>query len=196
MKKLLVPGLLSTIILLAACKKDNSNTAAGIEGTYKLKNISSKTYSTAIGSFGDKVITTSDYTTTNNAGTITFSNSTLTASGLTYTVNADATYYLYNGADLLDSSSYPFTFTLPASNSSGQYKLIGSDSIYFPQGGVTTIVDGSGTYQAGASGGRYSLSGNLLTITQKYARDSTFQDSGETYNLQESATSSLVLEKQ
>jgi hypothetical protein len=198
MKKLILPGMLSAIVLLAACNKEssNSNTSSAIEGTYNFKYISAKTNSDITGSFGDKVITTSDYTTTSNAGTITFSNSMLTATGLTYTVDTEAKYYLYDGANLLDSSSFPFTFTLPASNSSGQYQLIGSDSIYFPQGGITAAIDGNGYYQSGASGGRYTLNGKLLTITQSFVKDSTFDDSGETYNMIESASASIVMEKQ
>ena len=197
MKKLFVPGLLSAIVLLAACKKDKSNNnTAAIDGTYKLKYISAKTNSTITGSLGDKAVTTSDYTTTNNGGTIAFSNGMLTATGLTYTVDTEAKLYEYDGTDLLDSASFPFSFTLPASNSSGTYKLIGSDSVYFPQGGITAAVDGNGYYQSGASGGRYSFNGTLLTITQNATKDSTFQDSGETYNMVESALASIVMEKQ
>jgi hypothetical protein len=197
MKKLFIPLLLSTIILFAACKKDkSSNNTAAIEGTYKFKYISANTNSTITGSLGDKAVTTSDYTTTNNGGTITFSNGTLTANGLTYTVDTEAKLYEYDGTDLLDSTSFPFAFTLPQSTSSGTYKLIGSDSIYFPQGRITAAVDGNGYYQSGAGGGRYSFNGTLLTITQKATKDSTFDDSGETYNMLESASASIVMEKQ
>ena len=198
MKKLFVPGLLSAIVLLAACKKDNnsSNTSAAIEGTYKFKSISAKTNATITGSLGDKAITTSDYTTTGNAGTVVFSNGNLSATGLTYSVDTDAEVYLYDGTTLLDSTSFPFTFTLPPSNSTGTYKLVGADSIYFPQGGVTAAVDGNGNYVSGPSGGRYSFNGTLLTITQSGMKDSTFDDSGETYNSVESVSASIVMEKQ
>ena len=197
MKKLFVPLLLSTVILLAACKKDNSSTnTSAIEGTYTFKYMSAKTNSSITGSFGDKVVTTSDYTTSNNGGIVTISKGTLTATGLTYTVDTEAKLYEYDGVDLLDSMSFPFTYTLPPSTSSGPYKLIGSDSIYFPQGSITATVDGNGNYQSGAGGGRYSFNGALLTITQNATKDSTFDDSGETYNVLESATASIVMEKQ
>lgn len=197
MKKLFVPGLLSTIILLAACKKsDTATSTAAIEGTYKFKYISAQTTSSVTGSLGDKAITTSDYTTTNNGGTVVFGNNTLSATALTYSVDTDAEAYLYDGATLLDSIRYPFSFTLPPSNSSGQYKLIGADSIYFPQGSITSAVDGNGSYVSGPSGGRYKMNGNLLTLTQNAAKDSTFDDSGETYHSLELASSTIVLEKQ
>ena len=151
MKKLFAPLLLSTFILFAACKKDNTSSGnSAIGGTYKFKYISAKTSSSITGSLGDKTVTTSDYTTTNNGGTVTFSNGTLTAAGLTYTVDTEAKLYEYDGTNLLDSTSFPFTFTLQQSTSSGSYKLIGSDSIYFPQGGITATVDGNGYYQSQA----------------------------------------------
>ncbi len=196
MKKLFVPGLLAAIILLAACKKDSSNSTTGIEGTYNFKYISAKSTSSLTGSAGDKIITISDYSTINNGGVITFSNNSLTAKDLTYSVNTQAKAYQYDGSDLIDSLSYPFSFTLPSSNSTGQYKIIGTDSIYFPQGGLTVPTDGSGPYQGSAGGGHFTLSGNLLTIIQNVSRDSSFRNSGETYQQTQRATTSIVLEKQ
>lgn len=197
MTKHLLFSLLTTIVILSSCKKDSSGTnTSAIQGTYKLKYLTSKTNSTAIGTDGEKIVTTSDYTTINNQGTLIFDNSKLTATGLTYAVDAKAFYYLYQDNQLVDSSSFPFTFTLPASNAVAAYKLIGADSIYFPQGSLTTGVGGMGSSQSGASGGRYTLTGNLLTITQNGSRDSTFEDSGITFRMNESAISSIVMEKQ
>ena len=198
MKRHLLLGTLAVIVVLASCKKDNNkdNNTSGIEGTFKLKYLTSKTNAITTVTDGEKAITTSDYTTINNQGTIVFTGSTLSATGLTYTVDTEAKYYLYDGADLIDSSSVPFTFTLPASTSVAQYQLIAADSIYFPQGSMTSGVGGTGSTQAGASGGHYSWNGKLLTITQIFSKDSTFEDSGEIVNLKESAVSSIVLEKQ
>jgi hypothetical protein len=184
--------------MLASCKKDNNtdSNAAGIQGTYKFKYLTAKTNSTATSTDGEKTITTSDYTTINNQGTIVFDNSNLTSTALAYAVDTQAKYSLFEGADLIDSSSYPFTFTLPPSNSLASCKLVGADSIYFPQGSITSGAGGSGSIQGGASGGRYSWNGKLLTIIQNGSKDSTFEDSGETVHLIESAVSSVVLEKQ
>lgn len=93
------------------------------------------------------------------------------------------------------STSYPFSYTIPASNSAGQYKIVGSDSIYFPQGGLTVNIDGTGSYETVGNGGHFSFSGNLLTITQNVTKDSTFEDSGEAYHMIETANASIVLEK-
>ncbi len=191
-------SFLAIIAMLASCKKDNStnNNTAGLEGTYTFKSLSAQTTSTLTGSYGDKVITTSDYTTSNNQGTVVFNSSSLSATGLAYSVNSLATYYLYDGTDLIDSSSYPITFTLPPTSSTSQYQLIGTDSIYFPQGSATSSTPGGGTTATLPSGGRYSWNGNVLTIKQNVSRDSSFQDSGETYQIRESAVTNFVLEKQ
>jgi hypothetical protein len=141
------------------------------------------------------MVTTSDYSTINNGGTVTFNNGVLTAQAVTYSVDTKSMLYVYDGDDLLTSSSYPFTYTMPSINSTGQYKIVGADSIYFPQGGITADIDGTGSFQTDASGGHYGFSGNLLTITQNLTKDSTFEDSGETYHIVEKATASLVLEK-
>jgi hypothetical protein len=196
MKKHLILSL-AAVVMLYSCKKDKtSNNAAGIEGTYKFMYITSKTNSTITGSDGEKAVTTSDYATIDNQGTIVFDNSTLTATGLAYTVNTDARYSLFQDNVLIDSSSFPFTFTLPASSSAASYKLIGADSIYFPQGSVTSGVGGGGTMQSGASGGRYSVAGKLLTLKQNAFRDSSFVDTGVTFQVVESAESTIVFQKQ
>ena len=182
--------------ILTACKKDTSNAnSTGIQGTYKFKYVTAKTNSIAIND-DEKGVTTSNYTTINNGGIIVFDNLNITSTGLTYEVDTIANYYEYEGTDLVDSLTSPFTFTLPPSNSVAAYKLIGTDSIYFPQGSATSGVGGSGTIQGGPNGGRYSWNGKLLTITESFLKDSTFQDSGETIHLHESGVSSVVLEKQ
>jgi hypothetical protein len=198
MKKHFALCLLTVIVILSSCQKESStdSNTATIEGTYKLKYLTSKTNSTITGDDGEKAVTTSDYTTIDNQGTILFDNSNLSATGLTYTVDTIANVYLYQDNQLINSSSYPFQFTLPVSNSVASYKLIGADSIYFPGGSLTSGVGGSGSIPTGPSGGRYSLNGKLLTLTQNASKDSTFVDSGITFHMTESAVSSVVMEKQ
>jgi len=196
MKKHLL-GSLAIIIMLASCKKEDTpaTNSATIEGSYKFKYLSASTKSTVV-SGDEKAVTNSDYTTSDNQGTVTFSNSVFTGTGVAYSLNTTAKSYLYFGGELIDSLSYPFSFTLPASNYVAQYQLIGADSIYFPQGSVTGGIDGMGPRQTNPSGGRYSITGNLLTITQHLSKDSTLNNSGETAHLKEDALTSLVLEKQ
>lgn len=193
MKRFLNYSLLAALVIFYSCKKDNANTS--IQGTYQLKYFTSKTNSTITGSDGEKSVTTSDYTTINNGGTFAFDNSKFTATGITYTINSMASAYFYQDNQLIDSVSSPFNFTVPAISSAGSYQLIG-DSIYFPQGVLTTGLGGSGSSQSTASGGIYTLNDKLLTITEIFSKDSTFMDSGITFQMKESAVSSIVMEKQ
>jgi major membrane immunogen (membrane-anchored lipoprotein) len=193
MKKNLTLSLLTAIIMLGSCKKDNTTSTTAIQGTYKLKYLTAKTNSTVTGSDGEKTVTTSDYTTINNQGTLVFDQSNLTYTGLTYSIDTQAKYYLYQDNELLDSSSYPFNVTLPSTSAVATYQLVGADSIYFPQGSVS---GGAGSGQTLASGGRYSFNGNLLTITQHVSKDTTFEDSGVTFTKNDSGVTSIIIEKQ
>ena len=193
MKRNIFLSSLAIIIMLASCKKDDTKITTAIEGTYKLKYLTASTNSTVKGTDGEKTVTTSHYTTLNNQGTLVFDKSNLTYTGLTYSIDTEAKYYLYQDNDLLDSSSAPFAATLPPSSGRGTYILVGADSIYFPNGSATI---GTGSAESIASGGRYSFNGNLLTITQHVSRDSTFEDSGVTFTMNDSGATTTVLEKQ
>lgn len=201
MKRHLPLYALAIIGVLSSCQKglpaENSNTS--IDGAFTLKYFAGKSNSTVTSTSGEKTITTLDYATANTQGLIVLNNQTLTAKGISYSIDSEIKGYIYDGANLLDSLTYPFSFTLPASNSVAQYQLIGADSIYFPNGSVTTGVGGTGlgggTTQSVASGGRYSWSGNELTIIQSFFRDSSFTDSGETIHLRSGVVASTVLQK-
>ena len=56
-------------------------------------------------------------------------------------------------------------------NSSSNYVLVGSDSVYFPSGGFTSP---SGFQATAAGGARINLSGDtLLTMTSSFSKDSS-----------------------
>jgi len=134
MKRYLIYSLLAGMVIFYSCKKENSNTNPALQGNYKLKYFTSNTNSTITGSDGEKSVTTSDYTTINNLGTIAFDGSNLTTVGVTYTINAVAKGYIYQDNLLLDSSSFPFNFTVPPFSSVASYQLAGTDSNLFPPG--------------------------------------------------------------
>lgn len=197
MKRNLFLMLSSILLLLASCKKDDAKTAAtGIEGTYKLQSLSAQTNSTIVGTDGEKEITTADYTSMNNAGTIVIDESNFKASGLSYEVNSTALASFYQDNQFVDSFSMPFNVVIPATNSTAPYKLIGTDSIYFQNGSLTSGITADGSIQTGGNGGRYTVSGNLLTLKQGASRDSSFQISGVTFNMVETVNATIILEKQ
>jgi hypothetical protein len=185
------------MILLGSCKKDDTKASStDIQGTYKFKSISAKTSSTITGTDGEKEIAVSDYSSINNAGIVVIDSSNFTSTGLSYEVNSSITASFYQDNQFVDSISEPFNVVIPATNSTAPYKLIGSDSIYFQNGSMTSGIAGNGTIQNGANGGRYTLNGNLLTIKQNGSKDSTVQLSGVTFHMVESALATVVLEKQ
>lgn len=186
--------LLVIITVIASCKKDDAKTSSSsIEGTYSFKSLTAKTNSTITGDDGEKVVTVTNYSTTNNMGTVVFDNSKVTNTGLSYSVNSIATGYFYEDNVLIDSTSYPFTVSIPATNSVSSYQLIGADSIYFPNGSISSGLAGG---ESIPSGGRYTIAGNLLTISMRVAKDSSFTDSGIEFQMVESAITSIELEKQ
>jgi hypothetical protein len=184
----------SIAILLVSCKKDDANSnATAIQGTYKLKSVSAKTNSTITGTDGEKAVTVADYTSTNNAGTVVIDASKFTTTGLSYEVNATSTSSFYQDGEFVDSMSSPFHVVIPATSSSAPYKLIGTDSIYFQNGSITSGLTAG---EFAGNGGKYTVSGNLLTLKQNGSKDSTFQESGITFHMVESVLATIILEKQ
>src|SRR5450432_2239756 len=106
MRRSLLISSPAIIFMLASCQKSgtSSNTSA-IEGTFKLQYFTLQTNGSVASTDGEKTVTTTDYTTTNNQGTFSFNNSILTATGLTYTIDTEIKSYLYDGPDLIDSLS-------------------------------------------------------------------------------------------
>ena len=86
------------------------------------------------------------------------------------------------------------TVTIPKTNSAGTYKLIGADSIYFPEGSLVTYGNVSTSSKPG--GGHYKLNGNQLILDINGTTDSTFSDSGVMYEIKQSVEASMILTKQ
>jgi hypothetical protein len=181
--------LSSILMILVSCTKDHTNPDTDIKGTYKLKFLTAKTNATLTASDGEKMVTLSDYTSINNAGTIVIDSSHFSATGFSYEINSMARSSFYQDNQFVDSFSAPFQVKIPSFNATSSYKLIGADSIYFQNGSLTSGISGT-------NGGRYTLSGNLLTITQNARKDSSFQDSGVTFHMVETILASVVMEKQ
>jgi hypothetical protein len=161
--------LLPLLLLLAAvsCKKSNNSTGNTLTGTWNLIDIVAHTSSAVDQVFGGDTyedVTISDYTTTNNGGTIAFTGSVANTSGITYEANFIALDSSYLDGQFVGTSSLPYDVTIPATSGSSKYQLIGSDSLYFPAGGVFTMGTSSGT-QTTPEGSRFTIHGDTLVIT-------------------------------
>ena len=188
------------LFCLISCKKDNNTNStgtSGISGTWTFKGMHATTSATAIdngGGINTKSVTTSDYTTTANGGTVAISGNTMTGTGITYAANIIAFATIYEDDILVDTVSTTIPFTVPATNTSSQFEIIGKDSIHYT-GSNPFGSDGSGT--PAATGSKFSVSGNILTLTSYVVQDKLQDEGGgETLSQHETATVVTTLQKQ
>jgi hypothetical protein len=187
------------IFCFIACKKDNNtNTStSNLSGNWKFMGMHATTSATAVdngGGMNTKIVTTSDYTTTANGGTVAISGNTMTGTGITYAANIIAFATEYENDILLDTFSQSLPFTVPATNSSSEFEIIGKDSIHYT-GSNPFGSGGSGT--PAATGSKFSVSGNVLTLTSYVVQDKIQDEGGgETLTQHETATVVATLQKQ
>jgi hypothetical protein len=191
--------LLAFFFWLFACKKDNNSSAAAssLTGTWTFMGMHATTSATAVDSgigFSSKDITTSDYQTTANGGTMTISGNTMTGAGITYTANIIAFASEYEDGVLIDTFSTSIPFSVPATNSSSTFEVIGKDSIHYTG---TNIFGSAGSGTPASTGSKFSVSGNILTLTSVVAKDTVSNiGTGETLTQHETATVVATLQKQ
>ncbi|MBE7174152.1 MAG: hypothetical protein INR73_26490 [Williamsia sp.] len=188
-----------TIFLaLVSCSKDNDGGTAGadITGTYKFVSLQAKTSSTVqstSGSYIDKTITTSEYTTQNNTGTVIIDATKFTTTNFSYSINTTARSTLYENGVLTDTFSLPFQFTVLASSGTGTYKRVSADSLYFSSG--SSLI--GGTASASQPGGaRIKYENGKLTLYSSAAVSSTSTNQGATVLNTGIVTSVITLQKQ
>lgn len=193
--------ILSAILFsFTACKKDNNSSSGGtssLSGNWTFTGMHATTSSTVVdngGGFNTKIVTTSDYKTTANGGTVAISGNTMTGTGITYAANIIAFATEYEDDVLLDTFSTSLPFTVPATNSTSQFEVIGKDSIHYT-GSNLFGSGGSGT--PAATGSKFSISGNILTLTSNVVQDKVQDEGGgETLTQHETATVVTTLQKQ
>lgn len=195
MKKTLFLVTFLLMVGFISCKKDKTASSA-IDGTYTFKGLYALTISDiSVPSTHERAVTTTEYTTTDNGGTVVFNKGKMTSKDLTYSIDTEANYDYYLDGALEDQFTVPFEFTLPPTSSAGSYKIIGQDSIYFPSSTIFAGADPSGM-QGGASGGRFSFDGNLLTIMANIKIDKVVTQSGVTGYQTQTVNTKIFLEKQ
>lgn len=179
MKNVFLSASMTIVFFLISCKKESSTTGNStdpLKGSWKFLTMTAHTKVTSKytdGGIANTEIATSDYTTYNGVGIISFSDGTVTAQGIGYSVDASVFASFYADGVFIDSLSIPFSATAPPTNSSGQYKIIGTDSIYFPAGGIVSAgMPGSNNQQTLASGYKFHIVGDtLLSMTSSIAKD-------------------------
>jgi hypothetical protein len=184
-QKYVLVAVVLSLMTFAACKK--SNTGGGgtppseLAGNWNFVSLGvsvTNTVQETVGSVTEKSVTVSNYTTTNNTGLITFSADSMFGKGIGYSVNVNAMGYEYQNGVLLDSVSEPFTFTYPPTNSSAAYKLVGTDSLVYPAGGLVTLPGSAAAQPTGPVGGHLAITGNKLVLTIHFLQVATQQSPG------------------
>ena len=190
----------AAVILLilsgVACKKDSGGTNA-LSGEWKFVSMHVKGQSTAQytdNGVVNKTVTLSDYTTADNAGAVSITSSMMSAKGLTYSVSTTSTATIYEDGQVVDTQDVPFDFTLPSTNSVSSYKLVGADSLYFPSGGFASV--GGTSTQSAASGAKFGISGNTLTMISNVTQTKTENYAGVIITTTDQAVATTTLQKQ
>lgn len=176
---------------------DSNQTATTLAGTWNFISLTEQTQVTSEGNVNgesQKTISTFACTSTNNKGTIFFTDATANSQNISYTIAGNLKALTYLSDSLLDSTATLFSYNLPASSGNGNYKLIGKDSIYFT--GTVFSAAGTSGVNSSISGGHYALNGNTLKITSLI--DTTFSQeiSGVVFNQRDQADVTITLQKQ
>lgn len=162
-------GALLTIAI--SCKKSSAPPSNVVTGTWNFVNMSTQTQVNAVVS-GDSTVTYANYITQNNSGSITFTMDSMDVNSLAYSVSSTATTYAYYQGKIYDTLTTPFSATLPATSMNVSYKLIGTDSLYFPNGG---LLPAGITSSSQGQGGRFVISGDTLRMTVSGSDTTTSQ---------------------
>lgn len=146
---------------------NNSNTEVGAWNFVSVSGTVSQTAELSQAGSSIKAVTATSFTSQSNAGTVTFDSVTMTASGVTFNVNTSAKTYVYLNGALYDSVPTPFNQTVPPQNASSGYKKVGTDSLYFQDGGFLDVLTG-GLLPSAPSGCKITFAGNIMKMTIVY----------------------------
>jgi hypothetical protein len=114
-----------------------------------------------------KAVSTSNFTSQNNAGIVTFDNSTMTATGITLSVHTTAPTYIYQGSTIVDSLQVPLDQTVSPQSATSAYTKIGTDSLNFANGGFLNLLTG-GLLPNPPTGCKVTFNGNTMKMTIVY----------------------------
>ncbi|HEY4110294.1 hypothetical protein [Puia sp.] len=151
------------ILIVVSCKKSGALTSQGLGGTWAFLGMSAQTQTTADTTGGVRVVTSASFVTKSNVGTISFNTDSMAVSGLGYTVDTSFTTYFSFNSVVYDSVKQALSYTIPPTSVSAKYTMVGSDSLYFPSGGILAALDSTSKGQ----GSTYVLKGDSLTLTSQ-----------------------------
>ncbi|HEY8896662.1 MAG TPA: hypothetical protein VIM79_17675 [Niastella sp.] len=142
-----------------------------------------------------KVITTSDYTTNDNAGFFKFDGSAMSTTDWAFSVNTQQKLSVTASGQSVPAQNIPFTAQLDPTTESSNYKKIGTDSLYFGAG-VTIGLNTSGFEDQRPAGCKLKWDGDKLYMTWTYTETSTGDYNGITAKVIGKYTYVTTLQKQ
>jgi hypothetical protein len=110
---------------------------------------------------GVTAVAQANYLTVANTGTVQFSIDSMIAVGVGYSVDTSVITNFYLNTTLYSADTAAFTATVPATSTTQAYTLVGTDSLYFPNGGLIPV----GVTSAGSgSGAKFIKTGDTLKL--------------------------------
>ena len=184
-------------MVFVACKKDNnSNGSSALSGTWTFNGFHATTYSSAQdveSGIVFKTVTTSDYTTVDNTGSVNISGNTMAGTGIGYTANMNLFVTDYQDNVIVDTFSTQLPITIPPTNSTSAFEVIGTDSIHYTSSG---LIGSAGSGSPAANGAKFTIDTGVLTITSNVVVDKVIDTLGTTITQHETATVITTLNKQ
>jgi hypothetical protein len=108
------------------------------------------TVSVSMGGQSAKDVTTTEYTTTDNHGTMTIGTDKMTTKDVGYSASTMLYLQMYENNKLMSIDSLPFNFTMPNSSGESPYKRVNADSVYFESGFISMDKDKLTSIPSGA----------------------------------------------
>lgn len=201
MKRLVTVIGLSVLCAIAAtsCKKDSPDKWAGgddFTGPWKFSGLTYKAKSTIDKTeFGRtfQSISTAEYTSTNNAGTIHIEADTIIVTGLAYDAAAVIAQNDYENGELKESTETHMSYYIPATDLVRYYHAVGEDSVHLPEGLFVPVrnnrLDGLPSTCSVQSDGR------TMTVKQEYDLSSHTTAEGQEVTLRDEVEISCVFQR-
>ena len=158
--------------------------ASGLKGEYDFVSVSIDAITTSESSQAGLIMRSVSkviYTSKNNRGTYSFDGKNVIGTDVAYSIDTTLNTLFYTGDPEPLEMDMPFVVDLPPYSSTGTYRVIGTDSLFFEGGFVSGPVStGSPSMASPPSGGKFYFSGDLLVLTSRVDHTSTVTEMGLT----------------
>jgi hypothetical protein len=184
------------LLCFVSCKKDNNTSSTSLSGNWNFKGFHATTWSSAQDVEGGvifKDVSTSDYTTTSNVGSVSISGTSMTGTGISYSADMLVFVTQYQDNVITDTFSTSIPFSIPPTNSTAVFEQIGADSIHYTG---TGLFGSGGSDLPAATGAKFSIAGDQLLLTSYVVQDKVFDTLGITITQHETATVVTTLQRQ